>query len=252
MRQILLLMLTWTAFASESLNAQEAADVPGSGRQIESEQKPVPASETSSDEELLKELVPGIPLGKSQTGTSPVPEEDALDQTVRSMRRASHRIEQADLSEDTRELQMDILAGIDALIDRLQSQPPAPPQPPRDSQSETKEQQQAREQTSAPQNSADSPPQPDSKQQPSGQSSRPQTENKQAAESSEENQRKARARATTLARRRALINEVWGHLPPTLREKLLNVGSEKLLPQYEELIRRYYESLANRPDSPAR
>ena len=59
----------------------------------------------------------------------------------------------------------------------------------------------------------------------------------------------APALAAALARRRALIDEVWGHLPPAMRERLLNVGSDKLLPKYEDQIRRYYEALAE-PDKP--
>ena len=41
-----------------------------------------------------------------------------------------------------------------------------------------------------------------------------------------------------------LTKDVWGHLPPHLREQLLNVYSEKYLPKYEELVRQYYEALA--------
>jgi hypothetical protein len=37
---------------------------------------------------------------------------------------------------------------------------------------------------------------------------------------------------------------VWGRLPPSVREKLTNVSTEEMLPQYRDLIRRYYESLA--------
>ncbi len=65
-----------------------------------------------------------------------------------------------------------------------------------------------------------------------------------SAESETEQQREKRDAESALNIRRALINEVWGHLPPSVREKLLNVPSEKLLPQYDTLIRRYYESLA--------
>ena len=78
-----------------------------------------------------------------------------------------------------------------------------------------------------------------------GSSPKPQTG--KAGDSTEQNLRQARERAAALARRRALIDEVWGHLPPAMRERLLNVGSDKLLPKYEDQIRRYYEALAE-PD----
>jgi hypothetical protein len=41
-----------------------------------------------------------------------------------------------------------------------------------------------------------------------------------------------------------LAKDVWGHLPPQLREQLLNVYTEKYLPKYEDLVRAYYEALA--------
>ncbi len=49
----------------------------------------------------------------------------------------------------------------------------------------------------------------------------------------------------TLARRdRQLREAIWGHLPPALREKMLNLPHDKLLPKYADHIRRYYEALA--------
>ncbi len=47
-----------------------------------------------------------------------------------------------------------------------------------------------------------------------------------------------------LRRQRQLREAVWGHLPPALREKMLNLPHDKTLPKYSEHIRRYYESLA--------
>lgn len=41
-----------------------------------------------------------------------------------------------------------------------------------------------------------------------------------------------------------VVKDVWGHLPPHLRDQLLNVYGEKYLPKYEDLVRRYYEVLA--------
>ncbi|MDA1213759.1 MAG: hypothetical protein O2955_14685 [Planctomycetota bacterium] len=42
-----------------------------------------------------------------------------------------------------------------------------------------------------------------------------------------------------------LAKDVWGHLPDSVREQMLNLFSEKYLPRYEDLIRRYYEALAD-------
>jgi aspartate aminotransferase-like enzyme len=43
-----------------------------------------------------------------------------------------------------------------------------------------------------------------------------------------------------------LIKDVWGHLPPHVREAMLNSMSEKYLPKYEELVKKYYEALAQK------
>jgi hypothetical protein len=38
----------------------------------------------------------------------------------------------------------------------------------------------------------------------------------------------------------------WGHLPPELRQEMENVFREEFLPAREELIRRYYDSVARK------
>lgn len=47
-------------------------------------------------------------------------------------------------------------------------------------------------------------------------------------------------------KQRQAINDVWGHLPPQVRQELQSLYSEKYLPKYDELVRRYYEALAAR------
>lgn len=44
--------------------------------------------------------------------------------------------------------------------------------------------------------------------------------------------------------RRNLANAVWGHLPARERDRMEGAFSERFLPQYDDLVRRYYESLA--------
>ena len=38
--------------------------------------------------------------------------------------------------------------------------------------------------------------------------------------------------------------DIWGHLPPELRQEMENVFKEDALPTKEDLIRRYYLSVA--------
>ncbi|MFQ5733613.1 MAG: hypothetical protein ACE5KM_16880 [Planctomycetaceae bacterium] len=54
----------------------------------------------------------------------------------------------------------------------------------------------------------------------------------------------AESRKVMIARRRRLIQEVWGHLPESVKRKLQNMGGETYIPKYKPLISRYFESLA--------
>jgi len=41
-----------------------------------------------------------------------------------------------------------------------------------------------------------------------------------------------------------LLHEVWGHLPPALRERMRDADfGETILPAYDDLVRRYFEAL---------
>ena len=77
-------------------------------------------------------------------------------------------------------------------------------------------------------------------------SGKPQANRDGKAEDSSERQRDrhGNATATLPALHADLIRESWGHLPPRLRDQLLNAGGDRTVPQYDPLVRRYFESLA--------
>ncbi|MBL6706510.1 MAG: hypothetical protein ISQ06_10375 [Planctomycetaceae bacterium] len=223
-----------------------------------------PAAE-NLDKQLLRELLPELPLepklpdgesvDKSVDKDKPVaapqsrmPFADELDEAVASMREVSRRLDDRNLSDETAKLQAGIVSNIDALIEKLRKLPPPSSSSSQNSdkdqsdsdsksQGQQPESKQGEQQSSGNQHGADS-----------AAGTAPQPQNGKSGESTEQNLRQAQERSAALARRRALIDEVWGHLPPAMRERLLNVGSEKLLPKYENLIRRYYEALAE-PDN---
>jgi hypothetical protein len=216
------------------------------------------------DRQLLRDLLPDLPLdldpsdnkpdAKNATPAGPqsrLPFADELDEAVTTMREVSQRLDQLNLSDDTEQLQAGIVSNIDALIEKLKNLPP-----PSSSNSSDDSDQDQSDSDATSQGQKKGAPQSKPQQAPqqtagadstTGSAPKPQTG--KASESTEQNLRQARERAAALARRRALIDEVWGHLPPAMRERLLNVGSEKLLPKYEDQIRRYYEALAE-PDKP--
>ncbi|MEZ6067523.1 MAG: hypothetical protein R3B90_17845 [Planctomycetaceae bacterium] len=47
-----------------------------------------------------------------------------------------------------------------------------------------------------------------------------------------------------IQRRRDLAHAVWGHLPDRVREQMQQSYRERYLPEYEDLVERYYEALA--------
>lgn len=224
------------------LDVKKADDKQASDKKSKDGDKPSskPAKSTD-DDELIRGLLPNLKLG----GTEPSEGagEDELERAISSMREAGRKINDGDVSDETQAIQKSILDDIDKLIEKLNNQPP----PPKSNKNDNKNQQQNKnnQQNKQPQNQNPQPQQRQNKK-PKNQ---PQTseggeQKSKAAESQEENQRKLQQARRAAARRRALINEVWGHLPPNVRERLLNVGGEKMLPKYEDRIRRYFESLA--------
>jgi len=45
-----------------------------------------------------------------------------------------------------------------------------------------------------------------------------------------------------------LVNDIWGHLPPRLRNRMLNMYKENYLPKYDRLVQKYFEELATPTD----
>jgi hypothetical protein len=43
-----------------------------------------------------------------------------------------------------------------------------------------------------------------------------------------------------------LLKNVWGELPPRLRQQMLQSSMEQFLPKYELLIEEYFKTLVNR------
>lgn len=213
------------------------------------------------DRQLLRDLVPDLPIDpetpeeasddaktSSNQPQSRLPFADELDETVAAMREVSLRLDKLNLSDDTEQLQTGIVSNIDKLIEKLKNLPP--PSSSSSSENSDSDQSDSDSQSQGQKKEPQPKPQPSSEKQNGADSDTGATSKLRAgksAESTEQNRREARERAAALARRRAMIDEVWGHLPPAMRERLLNVGSEKLLPKYEDLIRRYYEALAE-PD----
>jgi hypothetical protein len=80
--------------------------------------------------------------------------------------------------------------------------------------------------------------------QPSPQSNPEQGGGRDAANSNANATEGQAGEAVELAHRRDLAQSVWGHLPPKMQEELRRSFSEKFVAKYEQMIRQYYEALA--------
>ena len=73
-------------------------------------------------------------------------------------------------------------------------------------------------------------------------------EKSREAQDSSKQTREERKAAQEAARRQKLEMDVWGHLPPHLREELLNTYGDRMLPKYEKMVKQFYEALSVQGD----
>ena len=178
------------------------------------------ASAQSPDPELapieLEDRIPG-PAPDASPGAA------AAGETIELMQAASRRLADSQLDAETARLQEEIVDRLRQLLEQTQ--------------------QQSAQRLPVPSETANSSTAP------SGNSSggtgeqggRRQTDD--AAESSDA-PGSGEISDGEVERRRNLATSVWGHLPPRERARMEGAFSERFLPQYDDLVRQYYEALA--------
>ena len=159
-----------------------------------------------------------------------------LSQIVAGMQRAGKDISERQVSAETVRVQTEVLSGLDLLI-RLAEQNPPPDSPP----------------PTPPPNRPPPTPETPPPGQPQGEGSdatgrkagsdsrRTDQDPQNASDGSGSSPPDTEAPAT---RRRVIVREIWGHLPPALQRRLISGEDEKPLPRYERLVEKYFESLA--------
>lgn len=211
------------AILTSALHAQDEDPVPLKRKSAEAT-APSRKEESKADKKLFEGLV-------GESAAKPTPGENPLEEAVKGMRSAEQRLGDGDTGSETREIQEEIVTNIQKLIDLAQNQQSRPPQQPNQDQPPPDQR---------PRNSKDPKSKPEEKQEPN----QAQPKKNQLAKESTEEERQAAARAAERARRRQMINDVWGHLPPSVRKQLLSMSGDKYLQKYEDLARRYFEALA--------
>lgn len=152
-----------------------------------------------------------------------------VDSIIAEMRRAGELIENQETGKSTQKIQTEVVEKIEELIRQIESAQKISMQ----RKKKSDDQQQANKKQS----------QQMKKEQ--GQQKVPQLSQGPARKSSD---RLEKGQVTTgnLPNSNGYIKDAWGHLPPAVRQQLLNIYTEKYLPQYEEQVRRYYEALAEK------
>ncbi len=184
------------------------------------EEKPGP---TDDEDELLK-AVEAQKMAAEQS--------DRLERAIEGMRTAQKRISGADSSAGTQQIQKRVVKDLEELLALLKHQQQSGQSSGQQSQSQKNSQnqrKQAQQGRGAPQDA-------------DAQSRRSEDKSKDSEERSDA----ARAKAAEEARRAEMIKDVWGHLPPHLRQAIRNALRDSYLPKYDDLVKKYYEALAEK------
>jgi hypothetical protein len=167
-----------------------------------------------------------------------------LERAIQRMREANRRIEADDTSSATLELQRGVIEDLEKLLDRLKKNQSLNRQMQKNPDPST-DKPQGKQPLSKPQLN----PQNSRKSQSSNEAepgNRSQRNDDQKSRDAEDRLEATKAARADESRRQQLIKDVWGHLPPHLRDAMRNTFSEKYLPKYEDLVKRYYEALAEK------
>ena len=214
------------ASAFFGLSADDAGSQPAQGTvalQKESASKETRPRSAGNDE-LFRRL-----LGqKSNDDSSSNPLEQAID----GMRDARKRIEQKKTGRETREIQQRVIDHLEKLIE-LAKQQQSQSSPSDSRQRQAQNQSQQRQQ-----------PERDRLQSPQADDGTGRPAEDRKADKSSVRTRIAEKPDTDPGQQVDMVKAVWGHLPPALRDKLLRNFNEKYLQKYDELVHRYFESLA--------
>ena len=157
-----------------------------------------------------------------------------VKRTLENMRSAENRIRKRDSGEQTQQLQTTVIADLDRLIKLAESQQAfqQTPQPNGPLSSKQRPPDQPNPQTTE---------QPNPKKSPRRKESDPSQESTTNTETA-----KKKTEISVATQERLVVQQVWGNLPPKVQSELKSMAGEKYLRQYEKLIIRYYQSLAER------
>jgi hypothetical protein len=245
---------------TKSVNKKPAGEVRGETNarteaRSDSDTVPVKKSDGGQKDALLDKLLNQL-AGETPEKGDLAENIDRAERAISSMREVEKRLGSKLPDKSTVELQQRVIDDLQKLIDELLNPPQQQP-----NQNESQDQQNNSQQDGSQKQFRGQQERPNGAQPESDPMKKLNPERKPAGQDGEQSEAE-RARQSTnrtgkAADRRSedykrqLLKDAWGHLPPALRDELLNVGGDRFLPKYEELVRRYYQSLAEKNLKPA-
>jgi hypothetical protein len=198
-----------------------------------------------AEEPVPNETTEEAPVAKSS------PAAEQLSKIVESMRGIETLLKERETGDETQSAQQSVIDQLDQLLNM-----PPDPSPPSDGGGGGSSQQNKNPPPNGGQSSRQNPssksgekPAGDPSQMRPKPSERAGNKERTNAQDSEERTGPNRAAVNPASKRQRLEVEIWGHLPEKLREQLLSSYGEKMLPQYEDAVRKFYDELAN-PSQP--
>jgi hypothetical protein len=204
----------------------------------EPKRKPIKPADKALDDELLKDLADDEPTKprareKQQGGgaADEGDEDDPLDQITRQMREVERRIREGDADQATQDLEHKIVEELEKLIKQARQQAMSQSSSP----SKKPGQKSTRDQAAQ--------PTPSGKQ---GSGSGAQANQAARDSSNRVGKPPAEVKKPDMDKILGILKDVWGELPPRLRQQMMQSSVEKFVPKYEFEIEEYFKTLAER------
>jgi hypothetical protein len=157
---------------------------------------------------------------------------DPIKPIVDAMQGAGTRLKQGDTGQNTRTLQEKVVSDLQKLIDAAKPK----------SRGDNDQQKQESRQESGSQSQSER-----SQSKPSAKAGSEPTGGGKPGRKSGVGKPSVSEKKVATRPPRPLLREVWGHLPPALRERVPSDFHEVILPAYDDLVRRYFEAILDGP-----
>lgn len=227
-------------------------------KEEETEPKADPPKEPSLLDKLTKELLKEVDEGSGKP--QPEQQEDKFERVAKGMRSASEKLDGKATGDETTKIQEQVIRDLDELIKQLQNPPPnsggggggGGGSSSKSGGGGGGRQQRASGRGASGRGGKGQPQGGTPKQQAQGDGGEQGGRDRKDAEGSDERTDAERKAAEKKAREKKLEIDVWGHLPPHLRDQLLNTYGERMLPKYEQLVKQFYEALSEQNEAQPR